>query len=164
MFKYFPKQLPTLETERLIIREITDDDIQHIIPIIRVEGLTATNLEEAKVLMDKINAKYKAQNLLNWGMVFKETNEMVGSCGYYRGFENNIGEIGYIIMPQFRRMGFAVEASQALIDYGFKTLKLSNISAYTTDDNEGSIAVLKKLGLTQVDSEKPDLIKYLLHV
>ncbi len=162
MLTTFPKILPVLETDRLILRIVKDSDLEYIIPIIFCEGVTATDFDSAKMLMQKIYSKFDEKTLLHWGMALKENDKVVGGVGFYRGFENNIGEIGYIIMPEYRNKGLVNEACLALIDYALKILKLENISAYTTEDNSGSKAVLKRLNFTQVPSEKEDLIKYLL--
>lgn len=164
MLSTFPEKLPLLETNRLFLRKVKDHDLEYIIPIIFCEGVTATDFDSAKMLMKKIYSKMEDKLVLHWGMALKENDKVIGGVGFYRGFENNTGEIGYIIMPEYRKKGLVHEACLALIDYALNTLLLSNISAYTSEDNEGSKAVLKKLGFTQVESEKPDLIKYLLYV
>jgi RimJ/RimL family protein N-acetyltransferase len=46
-----------------------------------------------------------------------------------------------------RRQGFASEAGQALIDYGFRELKLRRMVAMTRHDNAASIGVMRKLGM-----------------
>ncbi|CAN5516004.1 GNAT family N-acetyltransferase [soil metagenome] len=162
MLSTFPKILPVLETQRLKLRKVEDSDLEYIIPIIFCEGVTATDFDSAKMLMKKIYSKFDEGMVLHWGMSLKENDKVIGGVGFYRGFENNIGEIGYIIMPEYRNRGLVNEACLCLIDYALNTLMLSNISAYTTEDNEGSKAVLRKLSFTQVDSDKKELIKFLL--
>jgi RimJ/RimL family protein N-acetyltransferase len=55
-----------------------------------------------------------------------------------------------------RRQGFAAEAGQALIDYGFQHLKLLRIVAMTRYDNTASIGVMRKLGMTVERNMLPD--------
>lgn len=55
-----------------------------------------------------------------------------------------------------RGQGFATEAGQALIDYGFRQLKLRRIVAMTRYDNPASIGVMRKLGMTVEHNTLPD--------
>lgn len=55
-----------------------------------------------------------------------------------------------------RRQGFAAEAGRALIDYGFRELKLRRIVAMTKYDNPASIGVMRKLGMTVEHNMLPD--------
>jgi RimJ/RimL family protein N-acetyltransferase len=55
-----------------------------------------------------------------------------------------------------RRQGSATEAGQALIDYGFRVLKLRRIVAMTKYDNAASIGVMRKLGMTVEHNMLPD--------
>ena len=69
-------------------------------------------------------------------------------CGYFRGFENKTGEIGYAIHKKARRNGYTLEAVGATISYGFKELGLNRITAFTIEENKGSIGLLKKAGFS----------------
>jgi RimJ/RimL family protein N-acetyltransferase len=56
-------------------------------------------------------------------------------------------DIGWAIMKSYRRKGFATEAAQGVIKYGFEILKLPRIVAGTDRDNIASQKVMEKLGL-----------------
>ena len=60
--------------------------------------------------------------------------------------EHERAELAYLIGRQFRRQGYAGEAVKLLIDYGFNQLNLSRLYAYHFDHNQGSGALLRKLG------------------
>ena len=55
-----------------------------------------------------------------------------------------------------RRQGFAAEAGQALIDYGFQQLKLRRVVAMTRFDNAASIGVMRRLGMRVEHNTLPD--------
>ncbi len=96
----------------------------------------------------------------------RTTGELIGACG----FAPCLAEFGQLpswadaqippgttwpevglyweIALSRRRQGFAAEAGQALIDYGFQQLKLRRIVAMTRADNPASIGVMRKLGMT----------------
>lgn len=100
-------------------------------------------------------------------IVLKESGQFAGSCGYVpclAPFEQlaSLGhrlpgsrpekfsaEVGlfYAISPAQRRLGYASEAAEALIRYGFHVLRLKRIVATTDYDNEASISVMRKLGM-----------------
>ena len=56
-------------------------------------------------------------------------------------------EIGWALSIYHRGQGYATEAAQALIDYGFQTLNLARIVAFTERDNPASIRVMERLGM-----------------
>lgn len=97
-------------------------------------------------------------------IVLKQSGELIGACGYvpcldvFQQIEyfrtacqpkNHLftAEVGlyYIISPQFRRRGYAVEAARALVNYAFQELRLQRIIATTTYDNNASIGVMRRL-------------------
>jgi ribosomal-protein-alanine N-acetyltransferase len=100
-------------------------------------------------------------------IILKSDGSLIGSCGYVPclnpfeqmpnfGYYNpscrqgrNTAEVGlfYAISPTHQRKGYASEAAQALVDYGFQRLNLRRIIAATDDDNSASIGVMRKLGM-----------------
>ncbi len=66
--------------------------------------------------------------------------------------------IGILILKSFQQKGFATEALQLFIDYGFKTLQLHQIYANITIDNKQSISLFEKLNFEQTGIQK-DWIK-----
>ena len=102
------------------------------------------------------------------------TGELIGACGFapclaefgqipsLAGGQRLHGltwpEIGlyWEIASNQRRQGYATEAGQALIGYGFETLKLRRIVAMTRHDNAASIGVMRKLGMRVERNVLPD--------
>jgi len=56
-------------------------------------------------------------------------------------------DVGYHLLPDARGCGYATEAARALLGYGFKTLKLSEIYAVVSPHNAPSQAVMQRLGM-----------------
>ena len=74
---------------------------------------------------------------------------MVGTCGFTRfRYEDDCGEIGYVLSPEVWGRGYAVEALRALLSFGFGTLGLARIEARIIAGNEPSLRVTEKLGMT----------------
>lgn len=66
-----------------------------------------------------------------------------------RDFTNKVGEIGYIVNPDYWGKGIATEVATLLIDFGFGELKLHRIYATCDPRNIGSSRVLEKVGMTK---------------
>ena len=60
-----------------------------------------------------------------------------------------MGEIYYNLLPEFWGQGFATEAVKTIIKFGFEELRLHRIEAGVTTDNQMSIKVLEKVGMTR---------------
>ncbi|PFG05211.1 RimJ/RimL family protein N-acetyltransferase [Bacillus sp. es.034] len=78
-------------------------------------------------------------------------DEMVIGAGEFniRDFTNKVGEIGYIVNPDYWGKGIATEVATLLIDFGFGELKLHRIYATCDPRNIGSSRVLEKVGMTK---------------
>lgn len=67
-----------------------------------------------------------------------------GSTNVYRSFEV---EIGWAVSKFYRGKGYATETATALMEYGFRNLKVRRIVAFTSHDNPASIRVMEKVGM-----------------
>jgi RimJ/RimL family protein N-acetyltransferase len=86
-----------------------------------------------------------------WGyrlFVHTKDRALIGEGGY-KGQPNEKGmvEIGYAIVPEYRRRGLALEAARGLSDYAFSHAEVKIVQAHTLPDGTASINVLKKLGM-----------------
>jgi RimJ/RimL family protein N-acetyltransferase len=88
-----------------------------------------------------------------WGMFLYITNsgkKLAGIGGFKSGLDDaGLVEIVYEIFPSFKNMGLATEAASALIDYAFEH-DAKGIKAHTTPNEDASIYVLRKLGMTYI--------------
>jgi RimJ/RimL family protein N-acetyltransferase len=86
-----------------------------------------------------------------WGyrlFVHKKDRALIGEGGYKgKPCEKGIVEIGYAIVPEYRRRGYALEAARGLSHYAFSHPEVKTIMAHTLPDGASSIKVLKKLGM-----------------
>lgn len=73
---------------------------------------------------------------------------VIGSAGF-KGPPDRDGtvEIGYGIVPEYRRQGYTFEAVQALVGWAFGHPEVKRITAQCDDSNAGSIRILEKLGM-----------------
>ena len=142
----------TIETERLILRPITENDAEAIFEYCQNEHVGPNagwkpheNIEETRevmklVFLDKENV---------FGMALKETGQLFGSIGLVadpKRQNDTTRMLGYAIGENYWSKGYATEAAKALIRFGFEELGLLLISAYCYPFNERSKHVLKKCG------------------
>lgn len=97
-----------------------------------------------------------------WLMVDPAANRVMGDLGF-KGPPDSQGqvEIGYGILPEYRRQGYAFEAVQALVNWAFQERGVSAVLAECLADNAGSIRILEKLGMERLAPEG-DMLKWRL--
>lgn len=171
------RRIPPLETERLIIRELTMDDLEPINNVLNRAFGGETSLNERQSWLHWTVLGYEMFSILeqpHYGeraIVLRETTKIIGAVGIvpYLDTFNRVtafnrapharatAEVGlfWAIDPQYHRKGFATEAARALINYLFTHEKLRRIIATTGYDNVASQKVMEKLGMTVQHLEEP---------
>lgn len=156
-----------LETNRLILRKIVDDDAEMLYKNIYNNfeyfkyyyQLPFKDFEEYKTLVEKYKEWYENGNHFRWGIVLKETNEMIGLVQLHtKDSLNNNCKIGYIIGYNYNKKGYAKEAVKAVIDFGFSKLNFHRIEANIVIENTNSIKLAESLGM-HFESIREDVYK-----
>jgi RimJ/RimL family protein N-acetyltransferase len=113
---------------------------------------------------DQLAAEPAAQPWLVRATVLRSAGRVVGTVGFHAP-PDELGrvEIGYEILPDDRRRGYAREAVRALTDWAFATGEARICVASISPDNQASLCLVKSLGFThvgeQIDEEDgPELI------
>lgn len=143
-----------IETERLILREITLEDKEallklHADPVVQKytgEPVVKSMEEMTKAIEGRI-VNYKKYGYGRWATILKSGNQFVGWAGLAYLPEFDEIDIGYRFMPEYWGMGIATEASHAILAYGFDTLQLNRIIAIALPENKASIRVMEKIGM-----------------
>ena len=149
------KRFPVLETDRLILRKLKVSDYEDMYEYSKRDEVTKyllwrshPDLYYTKDYLSYVQSRYRAMEFFDWALILKDSGKMIGTCGYANlDFENNLAEIGYVINPDFQRRGYATEAVQRVIDYGFTELNLHRIEARYIVGNEVSRRVMEKCGM-----------------
>jgi RimJ/RimL family protein N-acetyltransferase len=83
-----------------------------------------------------------------WLVQMRERNDFVGYAGIRHTIVENAdeAELAYAMRPEYWRKGFATEMSNAALKYGFETLHLEKIVAFTLPHNLASRSVMEKCG------------------
>ena len=146
-----------LETERLLLRRVVNNDLKEVITL-RSNPETMKYIPRPLVKTDQdgldhiamINDKIEANEGINWAITLKDNPQLIGIIGHYRiKPEHNRSEIGYMILPEFNGKGIVTEAIKAVIKYGFETMKLHSIEAVIDPENLASAKVLEKNGFVK---------------
>jgi ribosomal-protein-alanine N-acetyltransferase len=158
----FPETFPRIETTRLILREITQDDAIGIFKNFSDPDIAKwffeqpfTEMKQVTEIIDEFNRDFSQRKGLTWAMTLKETGTCVGTCGYGDVGIGDRGEIGFDLAKEQWGKGLMAEGLAAIIDYGFEALNLSKVEAHTYSNNMRSIRLLEKLGF-QLDKVSED--------
>ena len=143
------KEFPILHTERLRLRSLELSDAEEFMEIAPIPSQGKFTIEQTKEKITNVNNGYKDGEMITWAIEYN--GQFAGTTGYYRGFKDQTGEIGYVLKKQYRNMGFMTEACKEVIQFGINILGLKLITAYTKDGNQYSIALLHKLGFEKTE-------------
>lgn len=148
---------PTIEINRLLLRQITKDDVADLF-IIRsnneamqfIDRPLATTENDALDLIELILNKYEKNEAITWAVCLKEDAKLIGTIGFWQIDKQNYrAEIGYILNPYFHRKGLMQEAIEAIINFGFNRINLHSIEANINPNNVASKNILTKNGFVQ---------------
>ncbi|MFN8712981.1 MAG: GNAT family N-acetyltransferase [Bacteroidota bacterium] len=99
---------------------------------------------------------YTTYGYARWMATLRDTDECIGWCGLKFLPERNSVDLGYRLFHRFWGKGLATEAAKASLEHGFAKHNLKEIFGYAYTSNPASIQVLKKCGLSYLDSETDD--------
>ena len=159
---------PELETERLRLRQVEKSDVEQLYEMLRDPEVAkfeyfypVTSKAESLEFIERYKTELAVNEEITWGLILKETNQLIGTCclgDFNEGARR--AEIGYDITQGQWGKGYATEAVQAVMDFGFNQINLNRIEATITPGNHASVKVLKKLNFIQEGIlRERDLIK-----
>ncbi|MEJ5963366.1 GNAT family N-acetyltransferase [Pedobacter immunditicola] len=151
---------PTISGNKITLRQIQQSDIKDILEISYYDAVKASTIKQAIEMHDKINADYLQGNSIHWGIADLGSNQIVGTCGYYRGLDKGEGELGCVLLPSFRGQGLMMAAMQLAIGFGIKNIGLKRIWAVTTIDNHKARNMFDRLGFIVIKELPDGEIKY----
>lgn len=145
-------------TKRLVIRELTVDDIKSLYQIYQDPKVREFIDDIDEYLQNEID-KHKAyiKNVYSffgyglWGVFKKDSNELIGRCGIQnRTIDNHLEiELGYLLDGNHWGMGYALECTKAVLSYAFEYLGIERIVASIDKLNSRSIGIANKLGMVR---------------
>lgn len=145
---------PGLETERLVLRKLTLHDANDMFEmrsnpdmIDFTDGKLDEYLDDTIKFIDIINNGIKKNKWVNWALVYKENNRLIGTINIWNlNHEENKAEIGYGIVPKYQGKGLMMEALKAVVNYGLNDMNLEILEVWTERRNLKSIKLVEKFG------------------
>jgi ribosomal-protein-alanine N-acetyltransferase len=148
---------PVIETERLLLRNLRPSDKQELFEIRSDEETMryiprplAKTMEDVEALIDMVMGFTERNERINWVITEKCSDKLMGMIGYVRLVPESFrAEVGYVLHKDHLRKGFTYEALKAVIDYGFREMKLHSIEAIINPANAPSSKLVEKAGFVK---------------
>ncbi|MGY3052550.1 ribosomal-protein-alanine N-acetyltransferase [Pedobacter sp. UYEF25] len=162
-----PLTFPILTTERLTLRQLSENDVEEIF-LLRSDIVVnkylnrapCNTLEEALIFIRGI----RNNGLLYWLITRSNNEQFLGTiCLFDFSEEQNKCEIGYELLAVHQRTGIMNEAAKKVIEYASKKLKVRIIDAHVDRENVSSIKLLRRLNfetMPNADPGEPSMILF----
>ena len=147
------------ETERLVLREMNQDDYRDLAEILQNSNVMYayehdfTDMD-VQIWLDRQRKRYETYGFGLWAVILKNTKEMIGQAGLtlqpYKDTE--VLEIGYLLKEKFWHYGYAREAAAGCKKYAFEVLKQDKVCSVIKVDNTSSIRVAESIGMRKEDT------------
>lgn len=155
-FGEISRNLPTLETDRLILRRMTPSDAEAVFAYASDPEVTRyvvwdthRSIQDSRAFLELAVQKYKSGGEPDWGIVYKGDHRFVGTCGFVGwDVDHARAEIGYVLSRKYWGRGLMPEALRAMIAFGFERMGLNRIEARCIAENTASARVMEKVGMT----------------
>ena len=144
-----------LKTERLVLREMTVDDVDRLYEIYKdpsitryMEPLYPERLQEIGYTRDYIRYQYEFCGYGLWIVTLVDNSLVIGRVGITNreGYEE--AELGYMIAAGMQRQGYATEACRAVIGYAGDILMMKGLNCFIQPGNDVSVHLCEQLGFT----------------
>jgi RimJ/RimL family protein N-acetyltransferase len=147
-------RLKVLETERLAVRWLKAEDAGFILQLVNEQAwklyigdFGVRTLEDARRYIEKGPVAMYARYRFGLYLVeLRETGVPIGICGLIKRETLEDVDLGFAMLQEFRRKGYAYEASLAVLSYGRLAFQLTRMVAILSRNNEPSTRLLEKLG------------------
>ena len=152
-----------LTTERLSLRWFTEEDADLMLRVwndpafIRYVGDRGIRtLDEARdALRQGALAMYEDHGYGPFRVAIRQSDEPLGICGLFKRDYLDDPDLGFGLLPEYCRNGYAWEAATAVIDDARANIGLDRLTAIVSPDNRASIGLIAKLGMTFVERFRP---------
>ena len=155
MVKTKKTDFPQLETNRLILREMTFNDVEfyfrHFNNEKIIEGCCFPGPDSLEAAREELELycimPFKEGKGIRWAIVKKDTGALIGTCGFYDWNKTaRRAEIGYDLDPAYWGRGIMTEALNAVLKHGFEKMRLNRIQAIIDSKNTRSMKLIQTMG------------------
>lgn len=151
------KSFPTIETDRLILRQLTirdSGDLYEVFSeedVMRFYGMHTIDVPpQAEQMVQFFRTGFEEGRSIRWAIELKSEGKVIGTCGYHNMNEvHRRAEVGYELNKKYWRNGYVTEALRAIFYYGFQNLNLNRVEGQVYVANRASQKCLEKLGFVK---------------
>ncbi|PLR79736.1 N-acetyltransferase [Bacillus canaveralius] len=151
------KEFPIIETERLILKEVTTEDANDMFKYLSdkdvVKHMGLAPFQTVKDVWDEINwynSIIKEGTGIRWGVTLKDFGKIIGSCGFLNMVtKHHRAEVGFELSKDYWGKGIASEALEAVVKFGYHHYQLERIEALIEPANLPSQKLVEKQGFTR---------------
>jgi len=144
---------PILETERLILRQLTPHDAEDLFEYFSQDQVmqyydleTFKTLEDADNIISHFNNEFEKGKGFRWALELKYEKKVIGTCGYHNWHQEHFkAEIGYELNPAFWHQSYMKEAILPILTFGFEAMGLHRVEAFIDPANISSEKLLHSL-------------------
>lgn len=154
------ENFPNVIGDTISLRQVLAIDIPDLVEISFYDAVQAETIEQATEMQAKINQDYVDGDSIHWAIIDHITNKIVGTCGYYRGFNKGEGELGCVLLPQYKGKGYMTAAMTLAIDHGIHSLGLKRIWAITSQHNTKAKQLLERTGFKKIADLEDEDVEY----
>ena len=148
-------KIPTLQTERLIVRPYTLADAPRVQELAGAAEIADTTLTiphpyedgMAEEWISTHPERFNDDKGVAFAITLAKTGELIGSISLGFTLDHSRAEMGYWIGLPYWNRGYCTEAARAVLEYGFKELALQRILAHQLTRNPASGKVMAKIGM-----------------
>ena len=163
-----PGKPPQLHTRRLVLRGLRLDDAARIQELagdraiaentLRIPYPYEDGMAERAILAQKERCREGRE--VTFAIVPRSGKRLIGMIGLVLTEKHSRAELGYWIGKPYWNRGYATEAAEAVLRYGFETLGLHRICAFCFGGNPASGRVLEKVGMTYEGTRRQHVLKW----
>ncbi len=151
---------PTVETERLVMRAFSDDDLDDYFAVMDTSEVRAAldlpegfDREGAWRQMAAFLGEWELRGTGQWALEEKATGRLVGRAGLYLPERHDWPgvEVGWTLHPDHWGRGLATEAGRRSVEYGFAEVGAERLFSCILPSNRRSQAVAQRLGFALLE-------------
>lgn len=143
--------IPTIETERLILRPLTVDDSESVFEWTGDERVAEYMIypchKSIEITEEWLKSLASLENEYTWGFVRKSDNKLIGSGGIRFRTDKKVWSFGYNLRFDCWGHGYATESAKRMIKYVIENHNAKEFIAEHAVDNPASGRVIEKCGL-----------------
>lgn len=144
-------KIPTIETERLILRPLSVDDAESVFKWTGDERVARYMIyprhENPEITKAWLISLGTLENEYTWGFVRKSDNKLIGSGGIRHRIDENVWSFGYNLRYDCWGQGYATESAKRMIQYAIAEHNAREFVSEHAEENPASGRVIEKCGL-----------------